>query len=256
MNKDSIAGTFLVAICLCLAASLLVSSAAVGLKPTQELNKALDKKKNILIAAGLYKDASTIDSVFEERITPKLIDLATGDYVDGQDPAAYDTRKMAKDPEQGYSIPAELDWGKIKTRAKYAVIYEVSGESGDKVQTVLPVHGKGLWSTLYGFVSVDKDSNTIKGLGFYEHAETPGLGGEIDNPSWKALWPGKKIYNDGGEIKIDVIKGLVDAKNPEAEHLIDGISGATITARGVGNLIRYWMSDEGYKKYLEKQKAN
>ena len=254
MNKDTIPGTFAVAFGLCLMASILVSGAAVGLKPIQEINKALDKKKNILVAAGLFESKETIDGVFEKYIRPKLVDLATGEYVDGVDANKYDERKMARDPEGGYRIPADLDLGGIKARSKYAVVYEVFDESGMMTQVVLPIHGKGLWSTLYGFIAIDKDINTINGLGFYSHAETPGLGGEIDNPNWKALWPGKKLYGADGALKIEVIKGTVDKSKPEAIHQIDGISGATITVRGVGNLVQYWLSDDAFAKYLAKKK--
>jgi len=118
---------------------------------------------------------------------------------------------------------------------------------------VLPVEGKGLWSTLYGFLALDKDVNTIKGLTFYQHGETPGLGGEVDNPKWKALWPGRKAFGDDGQPKIAVIKGQA---GPVAEdpYQVDGLSGATITARGVSHLVQFWLGTHGFGPYLKQFK--
>jgi Na+-transporting NADH:ubiquinone oxidoreductase subunit C len=121
-------------------------------------------------------------------------------------------------------------------------------------QVILPVYGKGLWSTMYGFISLDADMTTVVGFAFYEHGETPGLGGEIDNPNWKNLWPGKRIYDDQGKTRIEVVKGTVDRGSANAIYQVDGLSGATLTARGVGNLLQYWMGQNGYRPLLAKLK--
>ena len=118
----------------------------------------------------------------------------------------------------------------------------------------MPIHGKGLWSTLYGFVSVSSDGNTIKGLGYYDHRETPGLGGEVDNPKWKASWNGKQINDNEGNLQIEVIKGKVDLARDEALHQVDGLSGATITGRGVSHMVQFWLGEHGFKKYFERIK--
>ena len=255
MNKDSVIGTFVVAGILCLAASIVVSTAAVSLKPLQAANKVFDRKVNILQAAGLYTDKESVDEIYSKRVTAKTLDLKTGEYLTDVDPATYDPRKMANDPVEGVDIPDNLDLGKIKKRARYAVVYEITNDAGGLDQVVLPVHGKGLWSTLWGFMAVDKDANTIKGLGFYEHAETPGLGGEIDNPNWKKIWIGKKLYKND-TITIEVIKGAVNKSSPKAEYQVDGISGATITVVGVSKLVQYWLGQEGYQKYLSKMNSS
>jgi Na+-transporting NADH:ubiquinone oxidoreductase subunit C len=139
---------------------------------------------------------------------------------------------------------------KISRRENYAVIYLVEGEGGELDKIILPVHGYGLWSTLYGFVALEADANTVAGLGFYEHAETPGLGGEVDNPRWKALWPGKQVYKDG-TVKIGLVKGSVDPAGANADWEIDGLSGATLTARGVTNLVQFWLGEDGFEPFLE-----
>ena len=116
----------------------------------------------------------------------------------------------------------------------------------------MPVHGYGLWSTLYGFLALEADAKTVVGLGFYEHAETPGLGGEVDNPEWRGKWTGKQVYDQNNEIIIDVIKGSVGADTPKAISKVDGLSGATLTSQGVENMLHFWLSKQGFAKYLNK----
>ncbi|WP_084448325.1 Na(+)-translocating NADH-quinone reductase subunit C [Desulfovibrio inopinatus] len=252
MSNDSTKKVFVVAFSLCLVCSLLVSAAAVGLKPIQEENKVLERKENILKAAGIYKEDVAIDDLYKQ-IEPKVVDLATGEYVD-MDAVAYDQRKAAKDPAMNVKIAGEDDQAGIGQRAKYASVYLL--KDGDKIKRiVLPIHGKGLWSTMYGFIALAPDFTTIKNFGFYEHGETPGLGGEVDNPNWKALWIDKKAYNDKGEPVITVIKGTVSPDSPKASYEIDGLAGATLTARGVTNLVQYWLGMGGFEPYLKRLAA-
>ena len=103
-----------------------------------------------------------------------------------------------------------------------------------------------LWSTLYGFLALDARTFEIQGITFYQHGETPGLGGEIDNPKWKALWPGKRAFDENMNPVIEVVKGQASADNE-----VDGLSGATMTSRGVTNLLRFWLGENGYGPYLK-----
>ncbi len=253
MPKETASKTFLVAFLLCVVCSVLVSSAAVYLRPTQQVNKALDKKRNILLAAGLLQQDKSIDEAYA-AIESRVVNLATGDYVDVE-AVGYDQRRAAKDPAPSEAVPADKDVASIKRKARNASVYLV--HKGDEVRKIiLPVHGLGLWSTLYGFLALDaRDLNTIKGLVYYEHAETPGLGGEVDNPAWKALWNGKQAFDEAGQIRIEVIKGKADPTRPQGKYQVDGLSGATITSRGVSNMLHYWLSDEGFGPYLAKLKT-
>ncbi len=126
-------------------------------------------------------------------------------------------------------------------------------------QYVVPIYGKGLWSTLYGFIAIDADGKTIRGITFYEHKETPGLGGEVDNADWKAKWGNPELpkyaYDDEGHVAIRVMKGSINPSDDDAKYKIDGLSGATITSRGVTNLVQYWLGDDGFGPYLKKQTA-
>jgi Na+-transporting NADH:ubiquinone oxidoreductase subunit C len=117
-------------------------------------------------------------------------------------------------------------------------------------RVVLPVHGYGLWSTMYGFLALEADLDTVSGLRFFEHAETPGLGGEVDNPRWQAQWSGKRLFDEAGEFALQVLKGRVPEGAPDAQHKVDGLSGATITTRGVDNLVRFWVGEQAYGPFL------
>lgn len=250
MKNDSIK-TLIIAAILCIVCSVMVSGAAVLLKPRQDVNKDLDVKKNLLLASGLIKLPTTpaeIDEAFS-KIKTEIIDLETGEVAQGIDPNTFDQAKASKAPDTSKAIEASNDIAGIKSRSKYAPVYQYIKD--DKVEMiVLPVYGKGLWSTMYGFLALSADTKTIKGLGFYAHGETPGLGGEVDNPRWKAQWPGKKLYDDDLNIKFHVAKGSVNPSSPNAEYQVDGLSGATITANGVTSLVRYWTGADGFGPYL------
>ena len=106
-----------------------------------------------------------------------------------------------------------------------------------------------MWSTLYGFIALENNLNDIFGLQFYQHAETPGLGAEVDNPKWKVQWKGKKLNNENGDLMIQVAK-----TSKEKEYHIDALAGATLTSNGVNNLVKFWMGQYGFKKFLKNLK--
>ena len=148
-------------------------------------------------------------------------------------PATYDQRAAASDPKTSIALDKKEDIAGIGRRAKLASAYLVRDEQGEVKYYILPVHGYGLWSTLYGFLALEADANTVYGLSFYDHAETPGLGGEVDNPKWKAIWQGKKVYNEQGQAALTVMKGPVNPASKTVDYEIDGLAGATLTSRGV-----------------------
>jgi Na+-transporting NADH:ubiquinone oxidoreductase subunit C len=254
LSNDSLEKTINVALALCLVCAVLVSLATVALRPLQAHNKALDMKKNILDVAGLLQDSTDIDQAFKDRIESKIVDLKTGEYVDNINADEYDQRKAAKDPELNEVIPPEKDIASIRLKAKYAKVYLV--KNGDQLQSIiLPINGYGLWSTMYGFLSLEADAQTVQSINLYDQAETPGLGGEVVNPNWRALWKGKKVYSDKGEVSLTLVKGGVDESRADAVYKVDGLAGATLTSRGVSNTIQYWMGNEGFAAYLNKLKS-
>ena len=248
MANESVTKTFTVALTLCIVCAVVVSSAAVFLRPAQEANKLLDLKTNILASAGLLQEGVDVETQFE-KISVKLVDMQTGRYTNAIDVESYDQRKASSDPALSVALSASEDIAKIKRRANFAKVYIVENANGlEKV--ILPIKGYGLWSTLYGFIALESDLQTVAGIGFYEHTETPGLGGEVDNPKWKASWIGKRAYDDNA-LLIEVIKGKVDVSREGAESQIDGLAGATLTTKGVDNLVQYWLGEQGFKPFIE-----
>lgn len=252
-NKNSVGRTLLVAFLLCLVCAVVVSTAAVLLRPVQQANKTLDRRVNILQIAGLYHKGMDVDKAFQS-ITRKYVRLRTGEYV--HMPRDYDQLKAAKNPKRNIDLTSRQDIARIKTQAKVAEVYLVHDNSGKLTGIVIPIRGYGLWSTLYGYMALKPDAETITGLGFYQEGETPGLGGRVDDPSWKALWHGKKLYNKDGDVAIRVIKGTVDANTANPQYKVDGLAGATLTSNGVNNLVRFWVGQYGFGPYLKRMREN
>lgn len=245
-NNDSIKKTLFVVIALSLVCSIIVSTAAVVLKPKQQANAVLDQQTKILEVAGIEL-AGDIPALYAENIEPRLVDFATGDFVDG-DAAAYDQRKAAKDPAQSIKLSAEDDIAKIIRRANTGTVYLVK-DGAETSKVIIPVHGNGLWSMMYAFVAVETDGNTVSGITYYEQGETPGLGGEVENPTWRAQFVGKKLFDDNHKPAIKVVKG---GAPQGSEHGVDGLSGATLTSVGVQHTFDFWLGDMGFGPFLAK----
>ncbi|MGO3106212.1 MAG: Na(+)-translocating NADH-quinone reductase subunit C [Psychrobacter celer] len=255
--KSNNAKTISVALTLCLVCSVLVSAVAVGLKPAQIENARLDRNKNILVAAGMYNAESDTASDVAERFKDfdvEIIDLNTGDYLDDEalkaagipDRNAYDASQATKNQALSEDL-GDNDPAGIGRKPKYAKVYVKSDDAGNPEMVVLPIQGYGLWGTIYGFLTLESDMNTIKGISFYEHKETPGLGARIEEPEWRAQWSGIQSYDEDG----NVATGVTKAGTPK-DNWVDGISGATLTGRGVSNMIQFWLGEQGYKPYLDK----
>jgi Na+-transporting NADH:ubiquinone oxidoreductase subunit C len=255
-NNNSILKTYLVVLGVCLVASFLVATAAVKLASRQKENQRLEKFKNILLVADLYDENADIDAVYNKTIEKQWINLKTGMPIVNStskfEKLSFDA--LAKNPEYSKKILPDFDRANIKRRPKYMPVYFVK-KNQKLLKIILPVYGKGLWSTLYGFLALYSDAKTIAGITFYQQGETPGLGGEITNPRWQKLWQGKQAFDAKGNVIINVIKGEVRANSPDAGHLVDGLAGATLTSRGVNNLIHYWLGDDGFGPFLNRLKS-
>lgn len=257
MSNDSLKNIIGVALGVCLVCSILVSTAAVALKPRQVANQTLEKRKNVLIAGDLMKKGEKVDveKIFSGQIQPVLIQLETGerlpdDKMTGElAPEKFDVKKISKDPDTSRKVPEEQQKAGIKRVPINMMIYFVKEGNGYK-KIIFPVHGSGLWSVMYGFLALDKDLKTVSGFTIYEHGETPGLGGEVENPRWQASWKGKIAFDDEGNFKLNVLtKGQA---SPGSNDQIDALSGATLTSQGMRGLIDFWFGPEGYAPFLEK----
>ncbi len=255
-KKETIGRTLTVALAVCLVCSVFVAGAAVSLKQTQQQNALLDKQRSILRIAGMLNDNATgaeVRKIFGEGITPRVVDLETGRFTDAENPRTFDPLKAAQDPSLSKILPASKDIASIHRLERYSIAYLV--EKNGRIETlILPIRGYGLWSTLYGFIALKSDLKTVAGFGFYQHAETPGLGGEVDNPRWLSQWPGKQVYDDSGRLDVAVVKGGVDPSSPQAVHKVDAIAGATLTSRGVDNLVHFWLGPDGFGPFLQNLK--
>ena len=251
-NNDSIKKTLTVVIVLSLVCSVVVSFAAVYLRPLQEANAKQDVQRNILQVSGIETDGTkeAITQAFNRFIEPKLLELSTGNFIGTPEEAiAYEQRTAAGDPTQSISLSADQDIAKILRRANVAKVYLVKDDQGSTTQVILPMHGIGLWSMMYAFVSVETNGNTLRGITYYQQGETPGLGGEIENPRWRSQFQGKVLFDDKGDPALKIVKG---GAQPGDIHGIDGLSGATLTANGVQNTFDFWLGDNGFGPFLKK----
>ena len=230
----------------CFVCSIMISAANVGLRERQEANKLLDKQKSVLQAAWLVQPGESVNRAQVEElfrnVRARVLDLTTGRILEDVDADEFDE-------DRAPLVDAPANNAGIRTMKAQVKIYEVM--DGDRIDmVVLPIVGQGLWSTMHGFLALDADMRTIRGLTYYDQAETPGLGGEVANPRWKRLWPGRLAYDENWDVAIQVLKGPAGPVE-ENPYAVDGLSGATLTSRGVSNMVQFWLGDNGFAPFLE-----
>jgi Na+-transporting NADH:ubiquinone oxidoreductase subunit C len=254
--QHNVRQTLTFALALCVGCSILVSAVAVALHDRQVQNKLLDEQKNVLEVAGLLEAGERLSREevhrrFSENLKARVVVLETGEYAEGVDPLTFDQRRARGDPDT--SRPAPDNPANVRRLPHQARVFLIQ-PNGEIEGIILPVEGYGLWSTLYGYLALAPDSRTIQGLTFYEHAETAGLGGEVDNPRWKALWPGRLAFDEDWVPRIAVKKGAAGPVGTDPYH-VDGLSGSTLTSNGVTNLIHFWLGDDGFGPYLARYRS-
>jgi Na+-transporting NADH:ubiquinone oxidoreductase subunit C len=254
INKDDPKYILIFSLGVCLVCSLGVSAAAILLKEKQDVNAKVDKQEKILDVAGLLRPGADlapdeVQQLFDARLIPVLVDLQSGELLadaNGVSPADFDMMGAAKDANAIADSP-EAVIAKIRFQPAIGKLYYQVDENAEVKKLIIPIEGYGLWGTLYGYIALEADGETISGITYYKHIETPGLGGEVDNPKWKGSWKGKKAFAPGKpEVAVAVVK------NAKGEYQIDSLSGATITSRGVTYMMQFWLGERGFGKFLQK----
>lgn len=197
--------SFVFAAVMCLVCSILLTAASSGLKDFQQKNIALDKQKNILKSVGLIHAEKAYSS---EHIEKLYADNISSLWTDEEGKIIQENRRTSK------SLPIYLYKQK------------------DVVESyIIPVESRGLWGKIFGYLAVKNDGSTISGFTVYKHSETPGLGGEIEKQWFQKNFEGKKIIDQGGGfVSVSIAKGAAASKDKQ-DHLVDGISGATLTGK-------------------------
>lgn len=248
--NDDPGKTLLVAFAVAVLCGALVSSTAVLLRPRQQANRERVRRAEI---EALVRRMPGVEEILAAEGLPEVqahvVELASGAIVRGMDPARFDQQAAARDPQRSVALAPEQDIAEIQRRARHAKVYLVR-QGGATRLIILPVHGEGYESTLRGFVALEGDGNTIVALSFFEHEETPGLGGQIDDPGWRNQWHGKRIRDARGRLRIGVAAERVAPGSDAAAHEVDAITGATVTSEGVHNLLRFWLGDDGFGPFL------
>ncbi|MGI9508394.1 MAG: Na(+)-translocating NADH-quinone reductase subunit C [Geminicoccaceae bacterium] len=236
-----------------LVCSILVSVSTTSLRPIQLRNQLLQRYQHVVDLSGLVEAGADDETILEvvSQLDARVVDLGSGDFAADMDPDGIDSRSASSDPEHSTTIPSGEDLARLGRRANHEVVYLV-WEEQDLSRIILPVNGQGMWSTLYGYIALEEDFNTIAATTFYEQGETAGLGDQIEDPEWQAQWQGRTLFDDSRGVQFRVAGGAVDPSSPAAAYEVDGLTGATITAGAVTNLVRYWFGPHGYGPLLAK----
>jgi len=255
VTNDSPQKALLVVFAVAFVCSVLVSVAAITLKPIQMLNQLVERSRNVVALTGLVPEGAVLsdDEILEaiEQLDIRVVNIDTGEFDPGIDPADFDARAAASDSELGIVVPPADDLANLGRRSRYAVVYLV-WDGDELARVILPIHGQGMWSTIYGFVALESDLNTIAAVSFYEQTETAGLGDQILRPDWQAQWQGRQLFDSRGNLSFRVASGAVEEGSPAARHQVDGLSGATVTGDGVTRIVAYWFGPNGYGEFLER----
>lgn len=255
MSNDSMTKTLTVALLVALFGSVMVTSASVLLQPRIDENFERERQKNLLeIVRRLPGSEKLFQRIGDTALEEVVVELSSGTITRNITPDQVGSHAAAKAPVDSIVIPPDRDIAGVKRVSRYKVVFLVREE--DEIRLiVLPVHGQGYASTLRGYLGLAGDGNTIIGLNFYKHAETPGLGAQVDNPQWRNQWQGKKVRDPAGRLRIGVAIRAARTSDQNASYQVDGLTGATLTSRGVHNLIRFWLGDDGFGPFLNRIKS-
>lgn len=230
MNKQSNTYTIIYIIILVVVVGTALAATSLALRERQQDNVNADKMSQILNAALISADKNDVVAEFDKYITDQFVVNERGETVEGVKAFDVNVAAQSKVPADRRELPVF-----VCTTADGAVKY------------ILPVYGAGLWGPIWGYVAFDSDGSTIYGAYFAHQGETPGLGAEIEKPAFSSQFEGKKVFKDGRFRPVAVVKAGQQPLN--GEDYVDGISGGTITSKGVGAMLDNCLTP--YKKFLQ-----
>lgn len=232
MNKQSNTYTIIYIIVLVVVVGAALALTSISLKDKQQANEDADKMQQILASVGIEAKGSATAEIYHQYITDSFVVDSEGNKVENApDAFSIDVAVQSKEPADSRLLP----------------VYEcTTTDSG--IKFIMPMYGAGLWGPIWGYISVNTDGATIYGAYFAHQGETPGLGAEIEKPAFSGQFAGKHLIIDGSFAPISVIKAGMAA--PQGSDYVDGISGGTITSKGVGAMIDNCLSP--YAAFLSK----
>lgn len=249
--ERSVAYTLRFAATVAVVASAIVALAAVLLEERQEANRLLDRRRHVLEVVGLSEPGEPLprDEVlrrFDANVRSLVVDLESGEVAEDLSAEGFDQRRAAQDPDR--SSPAPPNTAGVARIPDHVLVYHLV--RGDEIEAlVVPFEGLGLWSTMYGYIALSGDLSTVRGITFYEHAETAGLGALISDPGWRVRWEGRRLFDERWNPTLRVVKGPA-APPEEAPFEVDGLSGATLTGNGVTRALHFWLGEHVLGTYL------
>lgn len=233
MDRNGNIYTFIYAAVMVVIVAAVLASVSMTLRPLQSKNIEIEKKQSILASVNIISSTDDVSEIYSEKIKEQYVVNSEGAIVEGVDAFEIDLKKESAKPVDERLLP----------------VYECDTDEGLKY--IFPLRGTGLWGPIWGYVSLNSDMNTIYGANFDHEGETPGLGAEISTESFESTFKGKKLFDQSGKlVSITVTKAVQEA---DEEHSVDGISGGTITSKGLEKML---LDDfKSYKEFLIKKKS-
>lgn len=246
---DSAAHNLFMMSAVAIVSAVLVSSTAIWLQPKHAAHlSAMRAASMASLLNSIPSLASLVMSSSADVLETRLVDLDTGCIVEDGDVEAFDARLAENDPQQSRALTSDDgDTATLLKRRTHLERVHLLYENAALQLAILPVHGPGYQSTLYAWLVLDGDLDTIVALNVHEHGETPGIGSRVEDPLWQQQWTGKKLRDDKGNLAIRVTRNDASSLNE-----VDGITGATRTSMGVGNMVQFWTGPLGFGPFLDK----
>lgn len=228
--------------------AVLVSSTAIWLQPRHAAHQAAKRAASMSsLIDSIPALASLVMSSSADVLETRLVDLDSGCLVEDGDVETFDARLAETDPEQSRALTSDDgDTGILLKRRTHLERVHLLYDKAILQLVILPVHGPGYQSTVYAWLVLDGDLDTIVALNVHEHGDTPGIGSRVEDPLWQQQWTDKRLLDDQGNLAIRVTRSDASSFNE-----VDVVTGATRTSVGVGDMVRFWTGPLGFGPFLD-----